>query len=79
MTRSRRFTLIATGVALAAGATVGIGSAQADTAPVTALRSDYIACAGLDGTSGICIEEPSPLIRALPQPRQVVYDLTGIG
>ncbi len=81
MTRNRRLALIAAGTALAAGATLGAGGAQADTVPVTALRSGYLACVGVDGTSGLCIEDPSPLIRALPvpQPRQTVYDLTGIG
>ncbi len=81
MTRTRRLALIAAGTALVAGATLGAGGAQADPLPVTALRSDYIACAGVDGASGICVEDPSPLIRSLPvpQPRQLVYDLTGIG
>ena len=79
MTRARRLALIATGTALAAGATFGASGSHADPVPVKALRSGYVVCTGVDGASGICVEDPSPRVRALPQPRQLVYDLTGIG
>lgn len=80
MTRTRRLTLVATGVALTAAASVGAGAAQADdTAPATALRTDYILCTGLDGTGGVCVEDPFSTVGELPRARQLVYDLTGIG
>ena len=79
MTRSRRLTIVATGMALTAAASLGAASARADTAPATALRTDYILCTGLDGVSGACVEDPASTISELPRVRQVVYDLTGIG
>lgn len=81
MTRTRRLALVATGVALTAAASAGIGAAQADTgtAPITTLRSGYVACAGVDGVTGVCVEDPFTTISELPRVRQVVYDLTGVG
>lgn len=79
MTRTRRLTLIATGVALTAAASIGAGAAQADDAPATALRTDYILCTGVDGASGLCVEDPASTLRRVPSARQLVYDLTGIG
>ena len=79
MTRTRRLTLAAAGTALAAAASIGAGAAQADDAPTTALRSDYILCTGVDGASGVCVEDPASTLRQVPSARQLVYDLTGIG
>ena len=79
MTRTRRLALVATGLARTAAGSLGVGAAQADTAPVTALRADYILCTGVDGASGVCVEDPATTLRKVPSARQLVYDLTGIG
>lgn len=77
MTRTRRTALIAAGIALSAGASIGVGAAGADTVPVTSLQSGYVLCAGLDGAAGVCVEDPATTISELPRARQLVQDLTG--
>lgn len=74
----RRLALIAGGMALTAGATVGASASQADTAPIVSLRADSVACGGVVAVGvAVCVENPATIIDGLPRPGQTVQDLTG--